>query len=723
MTNNFDHSDEESGLNAEDLKFFKNRAKFLGSLSNFADVDLSAEAKRKGGMKKLLADKKKNPSGFDALEAAEDAQATALRKLQRSMQNKKKTTSNGNDSDAESEEDEFDRSAGNKRSFDEITGEESQLGLPIRSKTGEWQRQAVKLTRTVKNASNTADNSNDLEESKEDLEVTAKAVDGNSIEMTFEEAKEKLALVAMEITEDVEENIGKLKELLRYTRIGMIKSSSKEEEIDLMRMGLITAVAVFKDILPDYSIRPLTEVEKSAKVSKEVRKQRGFEETLLRSYCHYVDRLEEILKTVKRGDAMVVSVAVGCLGQLAIDAGHFNHYERVLSALCGQVFNGKEHVSVVASTSLGKVFSEDEFGRSTAHALRLISDAIQARDYLPELRSLDSLQHVRMKLLAFSRTDTLPSDKRLASEEAVRLDVYKKKSLHMSKSQKKNLKVELSESIKSARSEAEFSREERSKWSSDALKFLFRILFGILKRFTRPDSDDTNGGGKTVNSAVKLLPQVMKCLSRVSQFLSVEYFTDLLSTLKKTISLIEAEQSLIATLHTIQTVLQIISLQETTKIDITKNAGSIIDLKFYFDLIYRQIPLISSSESTTWTREFESLFESVMSKLFLSKKHCPATRVAAFIHRFALMIQDPSGALPFEAKIYFLRLILRLLDRHEKTRGLLDDETLGVAAYLPKCSDPDLCNPFCKQLELSTLTKSIGGKLPADINALLKKFK
>ena len=69
----------------------------------------------------------------------------------------------------------------------------------------------------------------------------------------------------------------------------------------------------------------------------------------------------------------------------------------------------------------------------------------------------------------------------------------------MSKSQKKNLKVELAESIKTARSEAEFSREERSKWSSDALKFLFRILFGILKRFTNANNNEAKVKPKLLN--------------------------------------------------------------------------------------------------------------------------------------------------------------------------------------------------------------------------------
>lgn len=694
MTNNFDHSDDDSGLNAEDLKFFKNRAKFLG---NFAQADLAVVSK---DGEKLKKDKKRNPAGLDALEAAEDAQATALRKMQSSLQKKEELCE-------ESEEDELDRRAKKNKTSIENAEAEVKLGLPVRTATGEWKRQSIKKSVVT-----------EVKEKEIKIEDEQEAIDTNNNNLvttnnlitptlpSFDEAKERLALVAMEINEDIDENVTKLKELLKYTRIGCIKGS-REEEVELMRMGLITCLAVFKDILPDYPIRALTESERQAKVSKEVKKQRHFEETLLRSYSQYIDRLEEILKTVKRGDAGAVAVAVGCLGELAINRGNFNHNERVLSALCGQVFSGKEHIAGVALTSVGRVFAEDETGRSTSHALRLLSDAIQARDYLPEPGPLQVLQNVRMKVLNYSRTDALPSDKRIASEEAARLDIYKKKAQHLSKAQKKNLKAELAESINTARSEAEFSREERSKWSSDALKFLFRILFGILKRVS----------GDKADKAVSLLPEVLKSLSRCAQFLSVEYFADLLATLKKTISLIEKEQSLTATLHTVHTVLQIVSLQETSKVEILK--GTTADMKFYFDLIYRQL-LNFHTAAPTWSREFELLLESVMSKLFLAKKHCPATRVAAFIHRFALLIEDPTN--PGDAKIYFLRLISRLMENHEKTRGLLDEETLGVAAYLPNCADPDLCNPFCKRLDMDVLVKKVP-KVPNDILSLLKRIK
>ena len=694
----FSDDDGAASLDAEDLKFFKKRAKFLGSLSNFAETDLSLVK----GNKKHLKKKGMHSGSMDDLEAAEDAQATALKNMQRAWQNGEESE------DCGSEEDEFDRRMSKKYKSFEPEQEQKQLGLPIKTATGEWKRQSVKAKE-----SKVESTAKILEYGEENISESAKsqavpsAVNFTTT-ATLEEGKERLALIAMEITEDTDDNVGKLKEMLKFTRQGMIKGT-REEESEMVRIGLITAIAVFTDILPGYSIRPLTEAEKQVKVSSDVRKQRAFEETLLRSYGQYVNRLEEILKTVKKGDSGVVTVAIGCLGELAASAGHFNFYERILASLCGQVFNGKEESAFAAISAVGKVFAEDEIGRSTAHALRLLSDSIQARDYLPEVRCLGVLQHVRIKLLAYSRTDALPSEKKIASEEASRLDVYKKKAIHLSKSQKKNLRSELAESIKNARAEAEFSREEKSKWSSDALKFLFRILFGILKKCL---------DASVKERAVKILPEVMKSLSKCAQFLSTEYFGDLLSTLRRIIALIESEQSISATLHTVNTVLQIISLQETSKITLI-SSSSLVDLKYYYDLIYRQIP---GFYRNTWNEEFEMLLEGVVSKLFLSKKHCPAIRVAAFIHRFAQLIQT-GDKFDFEGKLYVLRLILRLIERYEKCRGILDDETLGVAAYLPNCPDPDLCNPFCKQLEMDAIIKAMGQKIPNDILTQIRRIK
>lgn len=705
-------SDEENGtgLNAEDLKFFQKRSKFL-SLSGFAQTDLLAAApaskKQKG---------KRAPGALDQLEAAEDAQATALKKMQVTLQSKNKRES----CDEDAEEDDFDRKFSKKYENMKEDTNASTIGLPVRSSTGQWNPVLMKSNKTLGAAKNSKKEDESSESEGEDEKTSAastNAVTATEVEIPFEDAKERLALLAMEITENVDENMPKLKELLNHCKPGMRKD--RVEDGEMVKMGLITVLAVFKDILPGYWIRPLTEAEKTAKIGKDVKKQRNFEESILRGYRQYIQRLEEILKTVKKGDSVLVPVAVGCFGELAISAGHFNYYERVLAALAGLVFNRNEITSGLAMKAVERVFSEDEIGRSTAHILRLISDSIQSRDYLPEKRAIEVLQSIRIKLLAFSKTDHLPSNRKIASEEAAKLAVYKKKAVHLSKSHKKQLKVDLAESIKLATSEAEYTREERAKWSSDSLKFLFRVLFGILKRFESIcTTEKGNDKSKTDEaSVIELLPTVMKLLAKCSQFLSVEFFPDLLLTLKRILKEIDEKQSFLTCLYTVQTILHISSLQLQQK----------TDMKYYFDLLYKQLRRIPTLNITAHDAELESevetLLEAVMNKLFFSKESVPPTRVAAFVHSLtdvSVSVKSP------KISIYLLRLAVRLLEIHDKARGILDDETLGRAAYLPKCMDPDLCNPFCKTLKLDLVVGGIeaskGKIIPKDLLQKIKKL-
>ena len=54
--------------------------------------------------------------------------------------------------------------------------------------------------------------------------------------------------------------------------------------MQVAKWGMLSLVAVFRDILPGYRIRPPTEKELTMPVSKEVKKTRDYEATLLRSY-------------------------------------------------------------------------------------------------------------------------------------------------------------------------------------------------------------------------------------------------------------------------------------------------------------------------------------------------------------------------------------------------------------------------------------------------------
>lgn len=728
----------ERRLNKEDVKFFKKRS---NALKGFASINLEAAAAAKtkssktGKAKNPKKKQKKDPVLLDDLERAEDEEATRLRDIQRQTQKKQATyhSDDGSDDGCEDEEEDemdvFERRAMKAISQRENDGQESssgRVGLPIRTATGEWKQNVVKVeaVKSKKTSEDPSKNTTAAATTTGQAEQTTSntGADGASAvpvpkqvqKISLEEAKESLALLAMEITEELEENLSKLKTLLTYTRpLENLEGGHTNEVRELMQVGLITTLAVLKDILPGYYIRPLTDSEKNAVVSKEVRKLRAFDEAILRCYSSFLARLEEILKTNRRGDAALVPVAVACLGQMAEFAGHFNHFDRVLAALCNQAF--KPQISTIVMKSIGKVWAEDELGRSTAHLLRLLSDAVQARGYLnlPSDELIQTLLSIRLKVLMFGRTDALPSEKKTLAEEAAKLDIYKLKSKHLSKSRRKELRAELEESVKAAKAEAEFSREERAKWSTDSAKFLFRILFGVLKQCEA-------GLAEGSEQITMLLPAVLKALARFAQLLSIEFFADLLATLKRVVtSSAKDSLNLDTALYTIQTVIQIHQLQETVP---SAKGTAVVDLKFYYDLLYNQLPRLPR-EIGVWTGEFETLIEGCMAKLFLSKSHVPVDRVAAFAHRLAAVSARMED---FEGSKYTLRLICRLLERHEKARAVLDSEVLGVAAYRPECPDPDLCNPFCLQLDIDALVKRIQqrhGQLPGDLQAYIRKIK
>lgn len=69
----------------------------------------------------------------------------------------------------------------------------------------------------------------------------------------------------------------------------------------VQKLALATQLAVYKDVIPGYRIRPLTSEEQKAKVTKEVKKLRGFEQSLVSNYQTYVENLAK----VSRGKSLI----------------------------------------------------------------------------------------------------------------------------------------------------------------------------------------------------------------------------------------------------------------------------------------------------------------------------------------------------------------------------------------------------------------------------------
>lgn len=64
----------------------------------------------------------------------------------------------------------------------------------------------------------------------------------------------------------------------------------------IRKLALLSELAVFKDIVPGFRIRVLTELEKAQKVSQAVLYQREFEQGLLAGYQQYLKTMEAELK-------------------------------------------------------------------------------------------------------------------------------------------------------------------------------------------------------------------------------------------------------------------------------------------------------------------------------------------------------------------------------------------------------------------------------------------
>jgi nucleolar complex protein 3 len=100
--------------------------------------------------------------------------------------------------------------------------------------------------------------------------------------------KEELALIAGNLQGDPEEYVGQLRTL---------RTIYREDNVTVKKLALLTQLAVYKDIIPGYRIRPLTGLEEETQVSRDVKKMREYEKSLLANYELYLKDLNVLLSS------------------------------------------------------------------------------------------------------------------------------------------------------------------------------------------------------------------------------------------------------------------------------------------------------------------------------------------------------------------------------------------------------------------------------------------
>lgn len=473
---------------------------------------------------------------------------------------------------------------------------------------------------------------------------------------TIVEWSKELSDLAKSITDNPEVEYKKLKRLVEYYKC-------KDEKRRMI--GMAATVAIFRDILPSYSIRELSDAEKAVKLSKEVQAQRDYEQTLLSSYTDFVNFCKS--EFGKKSDLLPFK----SLAELCKSAScrSFNCFESVLSVVaCAAAVNRNDKVRAVAYKALKTLFadSDDVNGRLTMLAVKSIAGSLRDAQY----KVLDKALFVALESV------------RLRSKESINVKpdindnpASKKMQSHLSKKERKDQKLEKKEARKGAIEAATEAQKQQQKWARETREYLFAILFGYLKSVDKQTADAV------------LLPNCMSAISTFANYLGIEYFTDLTNTIKTVCEKHCKSGNLELSLHCISAVLRLSASQE---------AVASLDLKFFYDLYYRSLRTDLNAMA-----EHQGLVSQVFELLFKTNRILPRDRVASFAHRLCSAIEN--GNCKPEFKRVLALQLAELFTHYPLIMPLIDSEPLMIGSFLSSCDNPDICRPFCQPINQKPL--------------------
>lgn len=122
----------------------------------------------------------------------------------------------------------------------------------------------------------------------------------------------------------------------------------------IRQLAILSQLAVFKDIIPGYRIRPLTELEKAEKVGQMVARTRDWEQGLVSLYQAYLRLLEAEFKGMHTffpsephgsrrpkkklsGKGAFADIAMRCMCTLLIEVTHFNFRVNLMTCIVSRL--------------------------------------------------------------------------------------------------------------------------------------------------------------------------------------------------------------------------------------------------------------------------------------------------------------------------------------------------------------------------------------------------
>ncbi|KAK7693590.1 hypothetical protein QCA50_003159 [Cerrena zonata] len=519
-------------------------------------------------------------------------------------------------------------------------------------------------------------------------------------------AKEQIASICQEIVSDPENSLGLLRRLHTFS-LAEISTPTHPEPIPndpvIRKLTFLSQLAVFKDIIPGYRIRALTDKEKAEKVSQQVQRTRDWEQGLVSVYQSYLKTLDVEVKAKNE----LSDVALKCMCTLLTDVTHFNFRVNLMSTIVACLSRKSwDKNSDLCLNSIIKVFRADLTGIASLETVRLLNRMIKERRFNIHPEVLSCLLTLRLKTELGVRASETRADKaddsngkkftkgraaaRRAKGKATDQPYLSKKARKVQK-ERQEIAKEMREAV------AEVDKEERDSNHTETLKLLFVLYFRILKN-PRP---------------TPLLPAALRGISKFAHLVNVDFFKDLLKVLKELMHRkSETEDEFTSTgsepaeIQEIQHQLLCI----VTAFELLSGQGEAldIDLSDFINGLYAMIPLLSlmshietapSSKFQADVRVSKSLSTSEMLFRALQLAFSPRASVAASppwrSAAFAKRLLTASMHWPPATVVRAIDFVTGLVERDSKLEALLSTDDRSVnGVYRPDLDDPQLSNPF-----------------------------
>ncbi|CCX15572.1 nucleolar complex-associated protein-domain-containing protein [Pyronema domesticum] len=533
------------------------------------------------------------------------------------------------------------------------------------------------------------------------------------------EAKEELAKIAFAIQEDPEENITMTKRMRELT---------EDHNPTIQRLALAALMSVYKDVIPGFRIRPLTEQELKIKVSKDVQKLRDFEQSLVSGYQRFVEKLGKLVKAGRVQDTPAAKatgrVAVNCACQLLEAVPHFNFRGELLKIMAQilsvrTVDEGFER----ARKTLEEIFRTDEDGKVSFDAVQTLTKMFKAKHY----RVHESVLNTFLSLRLLSELDARASMETVDGESRKR----KKKDREFRTKKARKLEKEKKEVEKDMKeADATVSYEERERIQSETLKLVFVTYFKILKE--RPPG---------------LMAATLEGLAKFSHLINLDFFGDLLVALKELIA--EATEELESeddtTDEDTRNATREALLCTITAFALLQGQGDkmlAVDLAFFTNHLYSTLlPLCLNADiefshkslrlpdpdapfeptRVNVATQIEMVIRALDALFFKQNGATNVLRMAAFTKRLLLT----SMHMPEKSALAISGVVGKLGKKYNRQlAGLFStEESVGDGVYLMESEEPERSNPFAATIwETVLLEKHYCPAVQEAVKGLSKNF-